>query len=654
MVFEFDNKITIIPVYTNKFINKIDASLTDRAKFVILSLPKILQMNQRTNFLTILTILTFTASAQPAFDLVNFASGFSSPVDIASAGDDRLFIVERQGYIRIVELDGTVLPDDFLDINTQIEAGYQEQGLLGLAFHPNYADNGYFYVNYTDEDGNTVVSRFTVSAINPNIADPATELIIYTADQPFTNHNGGCIKFGADGYLYIGLGDGGSGGDPGNRAQNPENKLGKMHRIDVDGGTPFAIPTDNPFALATDTLPEIWAIGYRNPWRFSFDKLNGNMWIGDVGQNLQEEVNVELAGDGGHNYGWRCYEGFDEFNDTGCDDDSTYAFPILQYPHNYSTGGFSVTGGFVYRGTAFPGMYGFYMFADYVSGNWWWVNADAGAPYYYERVDDVKTDISCFGEDLNGEIYCADLNTGIIYHVTDACGDYAINTTTTDYICGVTDGTATVIISAGEAPYNIEWSTGATTETATDLVTGMYTVSVTDNAGCERTAVVTINETINFFVNIVLDGYTLTADAGVSWQWYVDGAAIPDATNATFEIMAPGEYYVIATDANGCTAASETVVFYDNINTFIAPLIEVAPNPVDETLFVQLNSGNMNGANMRIVNVTGQIIFETDLLQTNAASLITIDTQNWATGMYVIALYDGSNNLMQQITIAKN
>jgi len=611
-------------------------------------------MRKSIGFITILTLVFLHVGAQPAFDLVNFASGFSSPVDIAQAGDDRLFIVERQGYIRIVELDGTVLPDDFLNIATRIESGYQEQGLLGLAFHPEYAVNGYFYVNYTDLDGNTVVSRFSVSAGDANIADDATELILFTADQPFTNHNGGCIKFGADGYLYIGLGDGGSGGDPGNRAQNPENKLGKMHRIDVAGGTPYAIPADNPFALATDTLPEIWAIGYRNPWRFSFDRLTNNMWIGDVGQTLQEEVDVELAGSGGHNYGWRCYEGFEEFNDTGCDADSTYVFPILQYPHNYSTGGFSVTGGFVYRGSEYPGMYGFYMFADYVSGNWWWVNADAGAPYYYERVDDVKTDISCFGEDLNGEIYCADLNTGIIYHVTDACGDYVINTSSTDYSCGVTDGTATVIITAGEAPYIIEWSTGATTETATDLFAGVYTVTVTDNTGCERTDVVTVNEVPGFAVNIIQDGQMLTADAGTSWQWYVDGEAIPDATNATFEVLVSGEYYVIAIDANGCTATSDFVYFFDNIASFNNVLIEVAPNPVDAALYIQLSNGDMSTLTMRILNVNGQVVYTASTAELLSASIITVDTKIWVAGIYLIGLYNENNKLIQQITIAKN
>lgn len=611
-------------------------------------------MRKLTTLLTILTLVITAVSAQPAFDLVNFASGFSSPVDIANAGDDRLFIVERAGYIKISDLDGNVLPGNFLDIHTQIESGYQEQGLLGLAFHPNYAENGYFFVNYIDNDGNTVIARFSVSAGDENVADAASEVIIYTAIQPFSNHNGGCLKFGPDGYLYFGLGDGGSGGDPGNRAQNPLNKLGKMHRIDVDGGSPYSIPADNPFALALDTLPEIWAIGYRNPWRFSFDNLTGNMWVGDVGQNLQEEIDVEQAADGGHNYGWRCYEGFDEFNGTGCADEGTYTFPILQYPHNYSTGGFSVSGGFVYRGTEYPGMYGFYMFADYVSGNWWWVNADAGAPYYYERVDDVKTNISCFGVDKNGEIYCADLFYGIIYHVTDACGEFVISTSSTDYACGVADGTATVVIAAGEAPFTIEWSNGATDETATGLTPGTYTVTVSDNAGCERTAVVVVGEVPGFEVNIIYDGSsTLTADGGTSWQWYFNGEIIPGATNESYTVISGGPYYVVATDANGCTATSEIFEVPDNIENLFQYTITVSPNPVQEMFTVHVAGNFNNNLNMRILNVNGQTIYSRNLVINEVASGINIDTKNWASGIYIVGLFNKDNNLLHEVTIAK-
>ncbi|MCB0551885.1 MAG: PQQ-dependent sugar dehydrogenase, partial [Phaeodactylibacter sp.] len=220
--------------------------------------------------------------AQPSLQLEVFASGFSLPVDIAHAGDGRLFIVEKAGRIRIIDSDGSILPQPFLDIDARVNSLASERGLLGLAFHPDYTDNGYFFVNYTNNSGDTRISRFSVSAGNANQADPNSERILLEVDQPFNNHNAGDLNFGPDGYLYIGLGDGGSADDPGNRAQNRQNLLGKMLRIDVDNGDPYSIPEDNPFAFDDFTLDEIWAIGLRNPWRFSFDRLTGALWIADV------------------------------------------------------------------------------------------------------------------------------------------------------------------------------------------------------------------------------------------------------------------------------------------------------------------------------------------------------------------------------------
>ena len=605
------------------------------------------KMFTKTAFLTFFIGLTLLSQAQPAFQLENFATGFDNPVDIAHAGDDRLFIVEREGYIKITDLDGNVFPADFLDIHTLIESGYQEQGLLGLAFHPNYADNGYFYVHYTDNDGNSVVSRFSVSTFNADLADPTTELILFTADQPFVNHNGGCIKFGPDGYLYIGLGDGGSAGDPGDRAQNPENRLGKMHRIDVDGGSPYAIPADNPFATATDTLPEIWAIGYRNPWRFSFDRLNGNMWVGDVGQNLQEEIDVELAGDGGHNYGWRCYEGFDEFNDSGCDDDvSSYTMPILQYPHNFTTGGFSVTGGFVYRGTEYPGMYGYYMFADYVSGNWWWVNADAGAPYIYERVDDVEADIAVFGEDVNGELYAGDLAAGIIYRITDACGSFNLTATDIDYTCGAGLGAIDLNIIDGLAPYEIEWSNGAVTEDISDLIAGTYIAEVTDAAGCKRTEVVVITETPAFEVTITQAGNTLTATGGSSWQWYLNGVVIDGAVSNTYTITESGDYSVIATDGNDCTSESDVINLILPTSEFEKNTLQIYPNPVNNQLFIQSDickAGDM----IQIINQLGETVLSVACTYT----FMQIDVSALSAGMYLVKWQSNNQSATQSVVV---
>lgn len=577
-----------------------------------------------------------TLTAQPVITLETFADGFSSPVDIVHCGDDRLFIVERAGTIRIVEPDGTVLPDNFLDISGQVESGYQEQGLLGLAFHPDYDINGYFYVNYIDNDGNTVVSRFSVSPGDPNAADPSSELVMLNVDQPFVNHNGGCVKFGADGYLYIGLGDGGSAGDPGDRAQNPELRLGKMLRIDVDGALPFAIPADNPYAAATDTLPEIWALGLRNPWRFSFDQLTGNMWLADVGQNLWEELNMEPAGEGGHNYGWRCYEGFAAFNMAGCDGDSaSYTFPVLDYPHNFTTGGFSITGGFVYRGDDYPAMQGYYLCADYVSGNWWWVDADGGAPWSYARMDDVQTDISVFGEDAHGELYCANLETGEIYRIGDACGDFLVSGTTTDYICFDQDGAVDITVTGGTGPYTFDWSTGADTEDVNALEAGAYTVTVTDAAGCSNMETFTVAELPAFEVTISSDGNTLTASYCYICQWYIDGVLIEGATSDTYTAAESGAYTVVVTDEKGCTVTSApfdlTVGVKDE--PVVAEII-LFPNPAIDQISIELMLDQPGAEPLEIMDMTGRILWCISL-KVAGTQVITIDISSWAAGLYV-------------------
>ncbi len=586
--------------------------------------------------------------AQPAIALESFATGFTFPVDVENAGDERVFVVERLGYIKITDLLGNVFPDNFLDIHTLVQSGYQEQGLLGLAFHPNYAENGFFYVNYTDISGNTVISRFTVDLINPNLADPASELVLFTADQPFTNHNGGCVKFGADGYLYFGLGDGGSAGDPGSRAQNPMNKLGKMHRIDVDGATPYAIPDDNPFATATDTLKEIWAIGYRNPWRFSFDKFTGNMWVGDVGQNLHEEIDFENAGSGGHNYGWKCYEGFSEFNLASCDEDTSYVFPILDYPHNFTTGGFSITGGFVYRGSLYPGMFGYYISADYVSGNWWRVNADGGLPWIYDRMDDIATDISAYGVDVNGELYCADYNAGIIYHITDACGDFVLSSEVTDYYCAVSEGAVDLTVTAGEAPYSFSWSNGEETEDLTNLSEGMYTVVVTDNTGCERSIRVTIENIPAFDLNISVLDNVLTADAGISWQWYLDGAAIAGATDISYTALITGNYYVVATDINDCSVQSEEVTINIlDINTWDAiNQILIYPNPIQDIINIQIDyNGIPQSVEVSIKDIVGNTILQKTENFIPGNNNLSYTLPQLASGIYVLNIINNNQVL---------
>ncbi len=349
------------------------------------------------------------------------------PVDVQAAPGDtsRLFIVEQRGQILILDLSSDALkPGSFLDIVTKVVSG-GETGLLGLAFHPDYAANGFFFVNYTRRRPgtssaiDTVVSRFKVSADNPDAADPA-ETVLLTFEQPYSNHNGGQLQFGPDRFLYISTGDGGDAGDPGNRAQNPAQYLGKLLRIDVGGGPPYGIPAGNPFAGSDGILDEIWALGLRNPWRFCFDPETGDVYIADVGQGAWEEIDFQPASStGGENYEWKVREGNHSYSAGTAYGPGTRVAPILEYPHSGGAyNGCSITGGVVYRGCRMPALHGAYLFADYCS--------DFIRTFRYEngQVVDLKNrttelnanlgndridDISCFGTDGHGDVYICDL-----------------------------------------------------------------------------------------------------------------------------------------------------------------------------------------------------------------------------------------------------
>ncbi len=341
------------------------------------------------------------------------ASGFKDPLYLtAPAGDPRLFVVEQAGRVKIVE-HGRVLPTPFLDIVDSVDSG-GERGLLSLAFHPRYATSGWFYVNYTDRHGDTRVKRFSVSA-DPNVADPASGRQILFVNQPFSNHNGGLVMFGPDGMLYVGMGDGGGGGDPMGNGQSPATLLGKLLRIDVDHGDSYAIPADNPFVGAARTRGEIWAMGMRNPWRFAFDRAAGLLYVADVGQNLWEEIDVVAAGRGGLNYGWNVMEGAHCYAEPGCKGDGL-VLPALEYGH---ADGCAIIGGFTYRGRASPALVGQYFYSDYCRG---WLRS---LTYDNGRVTsrtlwDVRSlgSVMSFGVDGAGEIYALSDN-GKVYHIRE-------------------------------------------------------------------------------------------------------------------------------------------------------------------------------------------------------------------------------------------
>jgi len=369
-------------------------------------------------FVCLITVAILPVASATDITTERVASGLSSPIFVTSPPGDgqRLFIVEQPGRIKILQ-DGQVLNTPFLDIDGRVLSG-GERGLLGLAFHPDYDINGYFYVDYTNNSGNTVISRFEVTA-DPDLADSSSESILLTIAQPYSNHNGGMIAFGPnDGYLYIGMGDGGSGGDPQNRAQSDSVLLGKMLRIDVDGGSPYGIPPDNPFAGPGYPLDEIWAKGVRNPWRFSFDRLNGDLYIADVGQSQWEEIDFQPASSaGGENYGWRLMEGDHCYDPPSNCDPGGLTYPIYEYSHGGTPFRCSISGGYVYRGNAIPQLPGTYFFADYCSGQIWSFRYDgSNITEFTDRTAElapdsgyVISDISSFGEDGSGELYIVDL-----------------------------------------------------------------------------------------------------------------------------------------------------------------------------------------------------------------------------------------------------
>ncbi len=358
-----------------------------------------------------------TTSPTVKAQLALYASGLESPTGIAStgiSGDKRIFVLSQSGKIHIVNSSGTVVAEPFLDLSSIVMPG-GETGLLGIAFSPKYATDGYFYLNYVDKDLNTVVARYKVSS-DANTADASSAQVILKQKQPYYNHKGGALAFGADGYLYIAFGDGGSAGDPEKRGQDMSTWLGKILRIDVST-LPYKSPADNPFVSTSGAKPEIWSTGLRNPWRISFDSQTHEMYIADVGQGVIEEIDVEAAGKGGNNYGWRCYEGEKEFKTDGCKPKDQYVFPVLSYDH--SEGRCSVTGGYVYRGTAYPDLTGKYFYADYCGGQVYFMEKKDGK-YTATKAVDTPYKISTFGQDNAGEIYLADYATGAIYRLQDA------------------------------------------------------------------------------------------------------------------------------------------------------------------------------------------------------------------------------------------
>lgn len=393
-----------------------DASIDDASTDVVLPTPS------PTPDVAVLTPEQVRLHLEPVYE------GFQLPVFLTHAGDGsgRSFVIEKTGRIWVID-GGAVQPTPFLDVSDKITTAGNEQGLLGMAFAPNFVENGHFFINYTDRQGTTVVERYTVSDNDRNLADPQSAFTVLTVAQPASNHNAGMLDFGPDGYLYVPLGDGGAANDRFGHGQNPDTLLAKILRLDVtsDPTQPYLIPTDNPFVNADwngrPVRDEVWAIGLRNPWRTSFDRVTGDFWIADVGQNQIEEVNVVRPGaPGGYNFGWPIMEGLSCFNASECDR-SGLTLPVVDYRHG--GGNCSVTGGYVYRGNAFPQWDGIYFYGDYCSGRIWALAPDGSGGWSNAEVLDSNLTLSSFGEDEAGELYALDYGSGVIYRLTAAQSD---------------------------------------------------------------------------------------------------------------------------------------------------------------------------------------------------------------------------------------
>jgi len=406
--------------------------------------------------------------------LTALVSGISAPTDIQNSGDGsgRLFLVQQNGIIRIYQ-NGALVSTPFLDIRSKVTSG-GERGLLGLAFPPGFATKQRFFVNYTDLNGNTVIAQYRVSG-SANVADAASETALLRINQPFENHNGGQLRFGPDGFLYIGMGDGGSGGDPLGNGQNRNALLGKMLRIDVETtpGT-VVIPPSNPFVNTASVRPEIWAYGLRNPWRFSFDRETGDLWIADVGQNAWEEVNFQPASSkGGENYGWNRMEGFHCYTNN-CSM-AGLTLPVVEYAHDPEC---SVTGGFMYRGNTWPGLRGTYLYADYCSGKIWGLERQ-GSGWSNRLLLSSGFGITTFGEDEAGELYLDNANNGAIYRVEGSAAP-RINASgvvnAASFAPGATAGSLATVFASG-----VRSTVGSTSADRVPLPTTLGQVSITVN-----------------------------------------------------------------------------------------------------------------------------------------------------------------------------
>lgn len=605
----------------------------------------------------LVSLIGLTVPSMSQVTLTPFASGFTSPVDIKNCGDGRIFVLEQNGQINILDTAGNINPIPFLDIVGRVLYS-GEQGCLGLAFPPDFATSQVFYVNYTRRpDGDTRISRFHVSATNPDSADANSEEILLTIHQPYSNHNGGHIQFGKDGYLYIGMGDGGSGGDPENRAQNPDSLLGKMLRIAVDPSNPtYSIPPTNPFAGNPSLgAEEIWALGVRNPWRWSFDRATGDLWIGDVGQGTYEEIDYEPYGSGGGlNYGWRCYEANASYNTAGCLAQSNYVSPVHFYPRS---SGYSVTGGYVYRGARYADIYGKYFFSDYGISSIRTLEPDGAGGFTHTNLGSLGASaIVGFGEDKWGELYVAALG-GTVYRLrSTACQPAATINAGSDtlYDCGTGSVTLNAPLGAG---FQYSWAVDgipwpSVTESATATQAGVWTVTVTDPNGCsnsDTTRVLFVQPPTVSFSG--LDTLYCVYNSRVNLLPLPLGGTFtgPGIVGAAFDpgIAGIGTHTIVYTytDNRGCTNSASQEVRVDACLGLQQAAgigsLSVFPNPVRDLVGVELSAAREQDMTFTITDLTGRIVHSEMQRVTPGTSRYSIRAGKLAQGLYVLRVSNG-------------
>ena len=503
------------------------------------------------------------ANAATTIALMPFISGLNQPLNMVQPpdGSNRFFVVERTGQIRVV-VNGTLQATPFLDVSGLITSAGGEQGLLGLAFHPSYSSNGLFFVYYTASNGDNTLARFRVSASNANQADPNSRTVLFALADRFNNHNGGNGVFGPDGFLYVGIGDGGSAGDPDNNAQNLGSLMGKLLRIDVNSGNPYAIPPSNPFVGVSGARGEVWALGLRNPWRWTFDRQNGDLYIGDVGQGNWEEIDRHpAAAAAGNNYQWSCLEGTHAFNTSRTCSQGISTGPITEYDH--SQGDCSVTGGYLYRGASISSLVGSYVYADYCSGRIWMLQ-QSGSTWNSSPLLDTTLNVASFAEDRLGEVYVIDITGGVVYRMLDGSAPTATPTRTS------TPQPATSTPTPTQTPPPASTSTPTPTRTATPVPatsTATATPTSTPVGGPPQSGTVTFDDRAG--QNQPLNG---EYPAGVidwgSGQWYHSGPfgsfttkstsfVGGGATSGTFRFLSPRR--LVRLDAYNGGASSSTI-----------------------------------------------------------------------------------------------